>query len=191
MNELTQHDLDSLDAFYYTFIQNIKKEISISKSTLTETNTSLKEKIPQHQKISIKPSAHKIEPEVEAEKIHKEHFNQHNLHEKINEYVKTIPAHKEAWANTLLNYMPELKEEFTVSFIFNSDIQQDLLEKNKEGFIQFLKQHLKNDFIKFESEVVIVKKEILKTINPSERLEKMIEVNPKLAEFMNKLKLDL
>ena len=121
--------------------------------------------------------------------VHENNFTQDNLDKCWNIYYNIKLQNKEFNIASLLKLSKPIKINNDIKYTVMSDINKKELEDELPKLLKYIRNSLKNDFIevKIDSNNSI-KKNVLFT--PSEKFEKLIEINPSLEILRKKLDLD-
>ena len=116
-------------------------------------------------------------------------FTQEGLVRQWNNYYNLKIKNKEFNIASLLKISVPKKSENKILYSVVSDINKKELNIEIPKLLEYLRKSLKNDFIEIQIDSNIPpKKNIIYT--PSEKFEKLVELNPSLQILKNKLDLD-
>ena len=141
--------------------------------------------------LKLKKQAREEKELIESEKKKSSDiFNLNTLKDKIKKYSKKINDMGKKSLSSLLEMNEPTLEENSITFTLPSKVSLSEFEKEREAFTIFLQKELNNYNIK-----VLSKIEEKKTgdyfSSPTEKLTKLIEINPLVGKFKEDLKLDL
>ncbi len=139
-----------------------------------------------------KKEKEKSKIEIEQEKaLNKEaqNFDQEQLDQVWTIYLNSLKSSMPGFSSALLKYKPVLKDNFLVEFkIDNKIIANDQI--NIADLQGHLKSELKNHKIVLKP-VVVEKQEKSIAYTDKEKFQKMVEKNPEILNFKNKLDLEI
>ena len=157
--------------------ENVKKVENISALSLSS--------------LKLKKQAREEKDLIESEKKKSSDiFNLNSLRDKIKKYSKKINDLGKKSLSSLLEMNEPTLEENSITFTLPSKISLIEFEKEREAFTIFLQKELNNYNIKVLSKVE-EKKNGHYFSSPTEKLTKLIEINPLVGKFKEDLKLDL
>ena len=157
--------------------ENVKKVENISALSLSS--------------LKLKKQAREEKDLIESEKKKSSDiFNLNSLRDKIKKYSKKINDLGKKSLSSLLEMNEPTLEENSITFTLPSKISLIEFEKEREAFTIFLQKELNNYNIKVLSKVE-EKKNGDYFSSPTEKLTKLIEINPLVGKFKEDLKLDL
>ena len=117
-------------------------------------------------------------------------FNEKEFKTQWNLYIEKLKNEKRSsLRSTLSSCRPELGENFLLNMVFDNKVQESEFNNHKTDLLGFLRESLKNWGIHVESEVRL-EEQTKKYYTNKERFERMVELNPKLAELRKRLNLD-
>ena len=158
-------------------VENVKEKENISALSLSS--------------LKLKKQAREEKDLIESEKKKSSDiFNLNSLRDKIKKYSKKINDLGKKSLSSLLEMNAPPLEENSITFRLPSKISLIEFEKEREAFTIFLQKELNNYNIKVLSKVE-EKKNGDYFSSPSEKLTKLIEINPVVGRFKEDLKLDL
>ncbi len=121
--------------------------------------------------------------------IFKSNFTQQQLENSWNYYHNIKLKNKEFNIASLLKISEPKKIDNVISYSVTSEINKKELEKEIPKLLDFIKKALKNDLIEVKIDAnSSIKKNILYT--PSEKFQKLVEINPSLEKLRKELDLD-
>lgn len=116
-------------------------------------------------------------------------FTKENLEAVWNDYLKKLKAEEKSPEQSVLNQPYELKEDFQIELKLANTIQEDILDRFRTEFVQYLRNSLKNSSIKLSTS--IVQEETKQRLYTSQdKFNYMVKVNPKLLDLKQRLGLD-
>ena len=158
-------------------VENVKKKENISALSLSS--------------LKLKKQAKQEKDLIESEKKKSsDNFNLNALKDKIKKYSKKINDLGKKSLSSLLEMNEPTLDENSITFTLPSKVSLSEFEKEREAFTIFLQTELNNYNIKVLSKVE-EKKNGDYFSSPSEKLTKLIEINPMVGRFKEDLKLDL
>ena len=158
-------------------VENVKKKENISALSLSS--------------LKLKKQAKQEKDLIESEKKKSsDNFNLNALKDKIKKYSKKINDLGKKSLSSLLEMNEPTLDENSITFTLPSKVSLSEFEKEREAFTIFLQTELNNYNIKVLSRVE-EKKNGDYFSSPSEKLTKLIEINPLVGRFKEDLKLDL
>ena len=119
-----------------------------------------------------------------------ENFNLDALKDKIKKYSKKINDLGKKSLSSLMEMNEPTIDENSITFTLPSKVSLSEFEKEREAFTIFLQTELNNYNIKVLSKIE-EKKNGEYFSSPTEKLTKLIEINPLVGKFKEDLKLDL
>ena len=141
--------------------------------------------------LKLKKQAKQEKDLIECEKKKSsDNFNLDALKDKIKNYSKKINDLGKKSLSSLLEMNEPALDENSITFTLPSKVSLSEFEKEKEAFTTFLQTELNNYNIKVLSKVE-EKKNGDYFSSPTEKLNKLIEINPLVGKFKEDLKLDL
>ncbi len=180
-----------------SFKQNSIDEEKFQKSELLKKSSA--ENVKEVENISalslsslkLKKQAREEKDLIESEKKKSSDiFNLNSLRDKIKKYSKKINDLGKKSLSSLLEMNEPTLEENSITFRLPSKISLIEFEKEREAFTIFLQKELNNYNIKVLSKIE-EKKNGEYFSSPTEKLTKLIEINPLVGKFKEDLKLDL
>ena len=180
-----------------SFKQNSIDEEKFQKSELLKKSSA--ENVKEVENISalslsslkLKKQAREEKDLIESEKKKSSDiFNLNALKDKIKKYSKKINDMGKKSLSSLLEMNEPTLEENSITFTLPSKISLIEFEKEREAFTIFLQKELNNYNIKVLSRIE-EKKNGDYFSSPTEKLTKLIEINPLVGKFKEDLKLDL
>jgi len=158
-------------------VENVKEKENISALSLSS--------------LKLKKQAKQEKDLIESEKKKSsDNFNLDALKDKIKKYSKKINDLGKKSLSSLLEMNEPTLDENSITFTLPSKVSLSEFEKEREAFTIFLQTELNNYNIKVLSKVE-EKKNGDYFSSPSEKLTKLIEINPVVGRFKEDLKLDL
>ena len=158
-------------------VENVKEVENISALSLSS--------------LKLKKQAREEKDLIESEKKKSSDiFNLNSLRDKIKKYSKKINDLGKKSLSSLLEMNEPTLEENSITFTLPSKISLSEFEKEREAFTIFLQKELNNYNIKVLSRIE-EKKNGDYFSSPTEKLTKLIEINPLVGKFKEDLKLDL
>ena len=158
-------------------VENVKEKENISALSLSS--------------LKLKKQAKQEKDLIESEKKKSsDNFNLNALKDKIKKYSKKINDLGKKSLSSLLEMNEPTLDENSITFTLPSKVSLSEFEKERETFTIFLQTELNNYNIKVLSKVE-EKKNGDYFSSPSEKLNKLIEINPLVGKFKEDLKLDL
>ena len=141
--------------------------------------------------LKLKKLAKEEKDYIEAEKKKStDEFDMNDLKNKIDLYSKKInEMGKKSLSSIILINDPTI-EKNSITFILPSKASLNEFEIEKEHFTKFLRTELNNYEIKILSKIEEKKNQEYYS-SPTEKLAKMVEINPLVGKFKDDLKLDL
>ena len=141
--------------------------------------------------LKLKKKAREEKDLIESEKKKSSDiFNLNALKDKIKKYSKKINDLGKKSLSSLLEMNEPTLEENSITFTLPSKVSLSEFEKEREAFTIFLQKELNNYNIKVLSKIE-EKKNGNYFSSPTEKLTKLIEINPLVGKFKEDLKLDL
>ena len=141
--------------------------------------------------LKLKKQAREEKDLIETEKKKSSDiFNLNTLKDKIKKYSKKINDLGKKSLSSLLEMNEPTLEENSITFTLPSKVSLSEFEKEREAFTIFLQKELNNYNIKVLSKIE-EKKNGDYFSSPTEKLTKLIELNPLVGKFKEDLKLDL
>ena len=180
-----------------SFKQNSIDEEKFQKSELLKKSSA--ENVKEVENISalslsslkLKKQAREEKDLIESEKKKSSDiFNLNSLRDKIKKYSKKINDLGKKSLSSLLEMNEPTLEENSITFTLPSKVSLSEFEKEREAFTIFLQTELNNYNIKVLSKIE-EKKNGDYFSSPTEKLTKLIEINPLVGKFKEDLKLDL
>ena len=158
-------------------VENVKEVENISALSLSS--------------LKLKKQAREEKDLIETEKKKSSDiFNLNTLKDKIKKYSKKINDLGKKSLSSLLEMNEPTLEENSITFTLPSKVSLSEFEKEREAFTIFLQKELNNYNIKVLSKIE-EKKNGDYFSSPTEKLTKLIEINPLVGKFKEDLKLDL
>mgnify|MGYP001321262949 FL=1 len=158
-------------------VENVKEKENISALSLSS--------------LKLKKQAKQEKDLIESEKKKSsDNFNLDALKDNIKKYSKKINDLGKKSLSSLLEMNEPTLDENLITFTLPSKVSLSEFEKERETFTIFLQTELNNYNIKVLSKVE-EKKNGDYFSSPSEKLNKLIEINPLVGKFKEDLKLDL
>tara|TARA_B100000242_G_scaffold168548_1_gene120523 strand:- start:258 stop:1922 length:1665 start_codon:yes stop_codon:yes gene_type:complete len=158
-------------------VENVKEKENISALSLSS--------------LKLKKQAKQEKDLIESEKKKSsDNFNLDALKDNIKKYSKKINDLGKKSLSSLLEMNEPTLDENSITFTLPSKVSLSEFEKERETFTIFLQTELNNYNIKVLSKVE-EKKNGDYFSSPSEKLNKLIEINPLVGKFKEDLKLDL
>ena len=168
------------------FVEEKVFEVNIGSEKLKENISAL-----SISSLKLKKQAKQEKDLIESEKKKSsDKFNLKELKEKIVLYAKKINYIGKKSLSSVLEMNEPIIEKSSIIFTLPSKASLSEFEKNKEDFTSFLQTELNNFEIKILSKIK-EKKDGTYYSTPSEKLTKLIEINPLVGKFKDDLNLDL
>ncbi|MFT6849578.1 MAG: DNA polymerase-3 subunit gamma/tau [Sphingobacteriales bacterium] len=118
-------------------------------------------------------------------------FNAEQVSENFKEFAAVVEKqNKSSLASLLRNVKPEV-EGFKIKVKVESNFQYELINSDNTGLLPFLKENLQNTEVEFEMVVEEVQDDKQRLYTTDEKYKYMVEKNPALKEFKDKLNLDM
>ena len=176
-NSIDEEKFQKSELLKKSSAENVKKVENISALSLSS--------------LKLKKQAREEKDLIESEKKKSSDiFNLNSLRDKIKKYSKKINDLGKKSLSSLLEMNEPTLEENSITFTLPSKVSLSEFEKEKEAFTTFLQTELNNYNIKVLSKVE-EKKNGDYFSSPTEKLNKLIEINPLVGKFKEDLKLDL
>jgi DNA polymerase-3 subunit gamma/tau len=176
-NSIDEEKFQKSELLKKSSAENVKKVENISALSLSS--------------LKLKKQAREEKDLIESEKKKSSDiFNLNSLRDKIKKYSKKINDLGKKSLSSLLEMNEPTLEENSITFTLPSKISLIEFEKEREAFTIFLQKELNNYNIKVLSKVE-EKKNGDYFSSPTEKLTKLIEINPLVGKFKEDLKLDL
>ena len=176
-NSIDEEKFQKSELLKKSSAENVKKVENISALSLSS--------------LKLKKQAREEKDLIESEKKKSSDiFNLNSLRDKIKKYSKKINDLGKKSLSSLLEMNEPTLEENSITFTLPSKISLIEFEKEREAFTIFLQKELNNYNIKVLSKVE-EKKNGHYFSSPTEKLTKLIEINPLVGKFKEDLKLDL
>ena len=176
-NSIDEEKFQKSELLKKSSAENVKKVENISALSLSS--------------LKLKKQAREEKDLIESEKKKlSDIFNLNSLRDKIKKYSKKINDLGKKSLSSLLEMNEPTLEENSITFTLPSKISLIEFEKEREAFTIFLQKELNNYNIKVLSKVE-EKKNGDYFSSPTEKLTKLIEINPLVGKFKEDLKLDL
>ena len=176
-NSIDEEKFQKSELLKKSSAENVKKVENISALSLSS--------------LKLKKQAREEKDLIESEKKKSSDiFNLNSLKDKIKKYSKKINDLGKKSLSSLLEMNEPTLEENSITFTLPSKISLIEFEKEREAFTIFLQKELNNYNIKVLSKIE-EKKNGDYFSSPTEKLTKLIEINPLVGKFKEDLKLDL
>ena len=176
-NSIDEEKFQKSELLKKSSAENVKKVENISALSLSS--------------LKLKKQAREEKDLIESEKKKSSDiFNLNALKDKIKKYSKKINDLGKKSLSSLLEMNEPTLEENSITFTLPSKISLIEFEKEREAFTIFLQKELNNYNIKVLSKIE-EKKNGDYFSSPTEKLTKLIEINPLVGKFKEDLKLDL
>ena len=176
-NNIDKEKFQKKELLKKSTVENVKEKESISALSLSS--------------LKLKKQAKQEKDLIESErKKLSDNFNLDALNDKIKKYSKKINDLGKKSLSSLLEMNEPTLDENSITFTLPSKVSLSEFEKEREAFTIFLQTELNNYNIKILSKVE-EKKNGDYFSSPSEKLTKLIEINPLVGKFKEDLKLDL
>ena len=176
-NNVNKEKFQKKELFRKSTVENVKEKENISALSLSS--------------LKLKKQAKQEKDLIESEKKKSsDNFNLDSLKDKIKKYSKKINDLGKKSLSSLLEMNEPILDENSITFTLPSKVSLSEFEKEREAFTIFLQKKLNNYNIKVLSKVE-EKKNGDYFSSPSEKLTKLIEINPLVGKFKEDLKLDL
>ena len=168
------------------FVEEKVFEVNVGSENLKENISAL-----SISSLKLKKQAKQEKDLIESEKKKSsDKFDLKELKKKIVIYAKKINHIGKKSLSSLLEMNEPIIEKNSIIFTLPSKASLSEFEKNKEDFTSFLQTELNNFEIKILSKIK-EKKDGTYYSTPSEKLTKLIEINPLVGKFKDDLNLDL
>ena len=176
-NSVEEEKFQKKELFENLIEKNIKEVENISALSLSS--------------LKLKKQAKQEKDLIESEKKKSsDNFNLKELKDKIKKYSKKINDLGKKSLSSILEINEPTLEKNSITFTLPSKVSLSEFEKEREAFTIFLQTELNNYKIKILS-TIDKKKNGDYYSSPSEKLTKLIEINPLVRKFKEDLKLDL
>ena len=176
-NNIDKEKFQKKELLKKSTVENVKEKENISALSLSS--------------LKLKKQAKQEKDLIESEKKKSsDNFNLDALNDKIKKYSKKINDLGKKSLSSLLEMNEPTLDENSITFTLPSKVSLSEFEKEREAFTIFLQTELNNYNIKILSKVE-EKKNGDYFSSPSEKLTKLIEINPLVGKFKEDLKLDL
>ena len=176
-NNIDKEKFQKKELLKKSTVENVKEKENISALSLSS--------------LKLKKQAKQEKDLIESEKKKSsDNFNLVALNDKIKKYSKKINDLGKKSLSSLLEMNEPTLDENSITFTLPSKVSLSEFEKEREAFTIFLQTELNNYNIKILSKVE-EKKNGDYFSSPSEKLTKLIEINPLVGKFKEDLKLDL
>ncbi|GIR98001.1 MAG: hypothetical protein CM15mP101_03710 [Flavobacteriaceae bacterium] len=176
-NSIDEEKFQKKELLKKSTIENVKEAENISALSLSS--------------LKLKKQAKQEKDLIESEKKKStDNFNLNALKNKIKKYSKKINDLGKKSLSSLLEMNEPTINENSITFTLPSKVSLSEFEKEKEAFTIFLQTELNNYKIKVLSNIE-EKKNGDYFSSPTEKLTKLIEINPLVGKFKEDLKLDL
>ena len=176
-NSVDEEKFQKSELLKKSSVENVKEVENISALSLSS--------------LKLKKQAREEKDLIESEKKKSSDiFNLNALKDKIKKYSKKINDMGKKSLSSLLEMNEPTLEENSITFTLPSKISLSEFEKEREAFTIFLQKELNNYNIKVLSRIE-EKKNGDYFSSPTEKLTKLIEINPLVGKFKEDLKLDL
>ena len=176
-NSIDEEKFQKKELLKKSTIENVQEAENISALSLSS--------------LKLKKQAKQEKDLIESEKKKStDNFNLNSLKNKIKKYSKKINDLGKKSLSSLLEMNEPTINENSITFTLPSKVSLSEFEKEKEAFTIFLQTELNNYKIKVLSKIE-EKKNGDYFSSPTEKLTKLIEINPLVGKFKEDLKLDL
>ena len=176
-NSIDEEKFQKKELLKKSTIENVQEAENISALSLSS--------------LKLKKQAKQEKDLIESEKKKStDNFNLNALKNKIKKYSKKINDLGKKSLSSLLEMNEPTINENSITFTLPSKVSLSEFEKEKEAFTIFLQTELNNYKIKVLSKIE-EKKNGDYFSSPTEKLTKLIEINPLVGKFKEDLKLDL
>ena len=176
-NSIDEEKFQKSELLKKSSVENVKEVENISALSLSS--------------LKLKKQAREEKDLIESEKKKSSDiFNLNSLRDKIKKYSKKINDLGKKSLSSLLEMNEPTLEENSITFTLPSKVSLSEFEKEREAFTIFLQKELNNYNIKVLSKIE-EKKNGDYFSSPTEKLTKLIEINPLVGKFKEDLKLDL
>ena len=176
-NSIDEEKFQKSELLTKSSVENVKEVENISALSLSS--------------LKLKKQAREEKDLIESEKKKSSDiFNLNSLRDKIKKYSKKINDLGKKSLSSLLEMNEPTLEENSITFTLPSKVSLSEFEKEREAFTIFLQKELNNYNIKVLSKIE-EKKNGDYFSSPTEKLTKLIEINPLVGKFKEDLKLDL
>jgi hypothetical protein len=119
-------------------------------------------------------------------------FDKETLKPVLEQYIsEQLKLNRKSWAYTLKPDEIVIKDPEIIVFAINNKAQEVEFNKNREDFTHYLRKLLNNEYITITSELKELENVIVKTIDPNEKFNNMVQENPVMLELKNTFNLEL
>ena len=119
-------------------------------------------------------------------------FDKETLKPVLEQYIaEQLKLNRKSWAYTLKPDEIVIKESEMIVFAINNKAQEVEFNKNREDFTQYLRTLLNNEYITITSELKELENIIVKTIDPNEKFNNMVQENPVMLELKDRFNLEI
>ena len=149
-------------------------------------------KLPSLDALSAQVSQEKPANDLAKEdKVKTTPFEAEQVIESFKEFAKVVEEqNKASLASLLRNFKPEI-DGFKIKVKVENNFQYELINSDNTGLLPFLKDKLQNTEVEFEMKVEEQVSEGPRLYTTDEKFKYMVEKNPALQEFKDKLNLDM
>lgn len=145
-------------------------------------------------KISIKAKHHEKKDEFIISQVERPRteFSLETLKPVLEKYIsEQLKLNRKSWAYTIKPEEAAIKDQELIVFAINNKAQEVEFNKNKEDFTQYIRDLLNNQYITITSELKEVESVVVKTIDPYEKFNNMVNENPVMQELKNTFNLEI
>ena len=130
------------------------------------------------------------EPETIYDNRPSENFSQEQFEISWNKFAESISKESPSLYSTFKKRIPLLGENFLVTVVIDNVSQKDEINLKKAQILDFLRTDLNNYKIQLESRLT-EKEEEDKAYTPTDKFNKMVEINPALNQLRSQLNLEI
>ena len=130
------------------------------------------------------------EPEAIYETRPSENFTQEQFEIEWNKFTESIAKESPSLYSTFKKRKPLLGANFMITIIIDNASQNDEINVIKAQILDFLRNQLNNYQIQLETKLAD-KKDEEKVYSPTDKFNKMVEINPALNQLKNQLNLEI
>jgi hypothetical protein len=110
----------------------------------------------------------------------------------LEKYIaEQLKQNRKSWAYTIKPDEVSVRETDLIVFAITNKAQEVEFNKNREDFTQYIRDLLNNQYITITSELKELETVIVKTIDPYEKFNNMVQENPVLQDLKNTFNLEL
>ena len=130
------------------------------------------------------------EPETIYEERPSENFTQEQFEIEWNKFTESISKESPSLYSTFKKRKPLLGANFMITIIIDNASQNDEIISIKGQILDFLRNQLNNYQIQLETKLAD-KKDEDRAYSPTDKFNKMVEINPALNQLKNQLNLEI